>query len=328
MRRSPAVPRKWGPGAAGYRAGSPCSSRGKLWVSAFAGMTEKGAGTDVEFAPLASMMRFDLDDNYGEPTGRPSCLMRGDALAGIGSCATEEAPWSRQGKGPRRTSARGDPRGRCGGLLAPDRSRRGRDPRPAQGRCALKSSIRRSPSTTAASSRPPADGFARRVRPGVVDALRCAAEAQTAMAESNAPLRPDQRIEFRIGINVGDIVVEGRRHLWRRASKSRPASKVWPNRAVFASRPAFRRMPRGRLDLAFEGHGRAGPQEHRGGRCTSTGFARPSPTPTRGAPRVPPSPRIAGRRCRAPGGARRVRVARRLSPSPTSRRSPCCPLPI
>ena len=42
----------------------------------------------------------------------------------------------------------------------------------------------------------------------VVDALRCAAEAQTAMAESNAPLRPDQRIEFRIGINVGDIVVE------------------------------------------------------------------------------------------------------------------------
>jgi hypothetical protein len=32
-------------------------------MSAFAGMTEKGAGTDVEFAPLASMMRFDLDDN-------------------------------------------------------------------------------------------------------------------------------------------------------------------------------------------------------------------------------------------------------------------------
>src|SRR6516164_7362532 len=42
----------------------------------------------------------------------------------------------------------------------------------------------------------------------VVDALRCAAEAQTAMANSNAPLPPDRRIEFRIGINVGDIVVE------------------------------------------------------------------------------------------------------------------------
>src|SRR6266852_253700 len=42
----------------------------------------------------------------------------------------------------------------------------------------------------------------------VVDALRCAAELQTAMAESNAPLPPDRRIEFRIGINMGDIVVE------------------------------------------------------------------------------------------------------------------------
>jgi adenylate cyclase len=42
----------------------------------------------------------------------------------------------------------------------------------------------------------------------VVDALRCAAEAQTALAESNAPLAPDQRIELRIGVNVGDIVVE------------------------------------------------------------------------------------------------------------------------
>jgi TolB-like protein len=42
----------------------------------------------------------------------------------------------------------------------------------------------------------------------VVDALRCAAEMQAALVESNAALPPDRRIEFRIGINVGDIVVE------------------------------------------------------------------------------------------------------------------------
>ena len=42
----------------------------------------------------------------------------------------------------------------------------------------------------------------------VVDAVRCAAEIQAAMAESNAPLPPDHRIEFRIGIHQGDIVAE------------------------------------------------------------------------------------------------------------------------
>src|SRR6266566_7591847 len=33
----------------------------------------------------------------------------------------------------------------------------------------------------------------------VVDALRCAAEMQTALAETNAAVPPDRRIEFRIG---------------------------------------------------------------------------------------------------------------------------------
>src|SRR6516162_8696673 len=42
----------------------------------------------------------------------------------------------------------------------------------------------------------------------VVDAFRCAAEMQAALAESNARLTAARRIEFRIGINMGDIVVE------------------------------------------------------------------------------------------------------------------------
>src|SRR5882724_1978815 len=41
----------------------------------------------------------------------------------------------------------------------------------------------------------------------VVDALRCATEWQRGMTERNAGT-PDDRIEFRIGINVGDVVVE------------------------------------------------------------------------------------------------------------------------
>ena len=42
----------------------------------------------------------------------------------------------------------------------------------------------------------------------VVDALRYATEVQAGMAQRNAPTPADKRIEFRIGINVGDVVVE------------------------------------------------------------------------------------------------------------------------
>ena len=42
----------------------------------------------------------------------------------------------------------------------------------------------------------------------MVDALRCAIDVQAHMAERNSAVPTDRRIEFRIGINVGDIVVE------------------------------------------------------------------------------------------------------------------------
>src|SRR5262249_45937228 len=42
----------------------------------------------------------------------------------------------------------------------------------------------------------------------VVDALRCATEVQAGMAHRNAAVPDEERVEFRIGINVGDIVVE------------------------------------------------------------------------------------------------------------------------
>jgi TolB-like protein len=43
----------------------------------------------------------------------------------------------------------------------------------------------------------------------VVDAVRCAVDIQRAMAERNADVPADQRIEFRVGVNVGDIIIEG-----------------------------------------------------------------------------------------------------------------------
>jgi adenylate cyclase len=43
----------------------------------------------------------------------------------------------------------------------------------------------------------------------VVDAVRCAVEIQRALEARNAELPPNRRMEFRIGINIGDVIVEG-----------------------------------------------------------------------------------------------------------------------
>jgi len=40
-----------------------------------------------------------------------------------------------------------------------------------------------------------------------VDAVQCAVEAQTALAEANSALAPDRRILFRIGIHIGDVMI-------------------------------------------------------------------------------------------------------------------------
>ena len=45
--------------------------------------------------------------------------------------------------------------------------------------------------------------------PSVVDAVRCAVEVQQAMPGRNAGAGTDNRIELRIGINLGDVIVEG-----------------------------------------------------------------------------------------------------------------------
>ena len=43
----------------------------------------------------------------------------------------------------------------------------------------------------------------------VVDAVRCAIDVQRGMAVRNQEVVPDRRIEFRVGINIGDVIVDG-----------------------------------------------------------------------------------------------------------------------
>jgi adenylate cyclase len=43
----------------------------------------------------------------------------------------------------------------------------------------------------------------------VVDAVQCAAVIQTTLRAENDNLPPDLRMEFRIGVNLGDVMVDG-----------------------------------------------------------------------------------------------------------------------
>jgi len=45
--------------------------------------------------------------------------------------------------------------------------------------------------------------------PSVVNAVSCAVEVQSAMRQRNAGTPPDRCIQFRIGVNLGDVIVEG-----------------------------------------------------------------------------------------------------------------------
>jgi adenylate cyclase len=45
--------------------------------------------------------------------------------------------------------------------------------------------------------------------PSVVDAVRCAVEVQRTMADRNGEMPEDKRIVFRIGVNLGDVIIDG-----------------------------------------------------------------------------------------------------------------------
>ena len=45
--------------------------------------------------------------------------------------------------------------------------------------------------------------------PSVVEAVLCAVEAQKELRARNAVLLAERRLEFRIGINLGDVMVDG-----------------------------------------------------------------------------------------------------------------------
>ena len=84
----------------------------------------------------------------------------------------------------------------------------------------------------------------------VVDAVRCAIEVQNGMVERNAGLPPERRIEFRIGIHLGDVVEESDGDLMGDGINiaARLEGIAKPG-AICLSEDAFRQV-KARLDLA------------------------------------------------------------------------------
>ena len=84
----------------------------------------------------------------------------------------------------------------------------------------------------------------------VVDAVRCAIEVQNAMVERNAGLPAERRIEFRIGIHIGDVVEESDGDLMGDGVNiaSRLEGIATPG-SICLSEDAYRQV-RARLDLA------------------------------------------------------------------------------
>src|SRR5579864_4245592 len=84
----------------------------------------------------------------------------------------------------------------------------------------------------------------------VVDAVRCAIEVQNEMVERNAGLPPERRIEFRVGIHLGDVVEENDGDLMGDGVNiaARLESICEPG-AICLSEDAYRQV-KGRLDLA------------------------------------------------------------------------------
>src|SRR6266853_2945930 len=53
----------------------------------------------------------------------------------------------------------------------------------------------------------------------VVNAVQCAVDIQTTLKAENASLPPERRMEFRIGVNLGDVMVRRGANLRRRGER-------------------------------------------------------------------------------------------------------------
>jgi adenylate cyclase len=85
----------------------------------------------------------------------------------------------------------------------------------------------------------------------VLDAVQCAIATQLGVAQRNADLPRRDRIEFRVGINLGDVIIDGDDLYGDGVNVAARLEGLAPPGGVCVS-DVVHQMVRGRLDLAFE----------------------------------------------------------------------------
>ena len=124
----------------------------------------------------------------------------------------------------------------------------------------------------------------------VVDAVRCALRIQQGMAILNTDVRSETRIEFRIGINLGDVVVDGDDLLGDGVNIAARLERLAEPGAICVSEDAYRQI-KAKVDVAAQD---LGEQALKNISEPVRVYAIGAPAPT--APRVSSDPPVKARR--------------------------------
>ena len=84
----------------------------------------------------------------------------------------------------------------------------------------------------------------------VIDAVCCAVEVQDGMVKRNAKVPPEKRIEFRVGINLGDIIIDGKDIFGDDVNVAARLESIAEPGEIFVSRQVYDQIE-GKLALRF-----------------------------------------------------------------------------
>jgi adenylate cyclase len=93
--------------------------------------------------------------------------------------------------------------------------------------------------------------------PSIVEAVSCAVAVQNGMAKRNASLPGERRIEFRVGVNIGDVIIEKGDVFGDGVNIAARLEQIAPPGGICLSEDAYRQV-RGRLEIPIADTG-----EHR-----------------------------------------------------------------